>query len=46
VAARARMHALRDAPARSRELLGPDPELRRLAARQLFEQIGGLAKSG
>jgi hypothetical protein len=46
VAARARMHALRDARARSRELLGPDPELRRLAARQLFEQIGGLAKSG
>jgi hypothetical protein len=46
VIARARLHALRDARARPRELLGPDPELRRLAARQLFEQIGGLAMSG
>jgi hypothetical protein len=46
VAARARMHVLRDARARSRELLGPDAERRRLAARQLFDQIRGLAKSG
>src|SRR4029077_10608536 len=33
--ARARLHALRDAPVRSRALLGPDPERRRLAAIQL-----------
>jgi hypothetical protein len=46
VDARARLHALRDAPVRSRELMGPDPERRRLAAQQLLEQIGGLAKSG
>ena len=46
VAARARMHALRDAQARSRELLGRDAELRRLAAEQLFAQIRGLPKSG
>jgi len=46
VTARARMQALRDARVRPRDLLGPDAGLRRLAARQLFEQIGGLAKSG
>jgi hypothetical protein len=46
VTARAHLHALRDAPVRSRELLGPDPERRRLAAIQLLAQIGGLAKSG
>jgi len=46
VAARARMHALRDARARSRDLLGRDAELRRLAAEQLFAQIRGLPKSG
>jgi hypothetical protein len=46
VTARARLHALRDAPVRSRELMGPDPKRRRLAAVQLLEQIGGLQKSG
>jgi hypothetical protein len=39
-------HALRDAAVRSRELLGADPERQSLAARELLEQIGGLAKSG
>jgi hypothetical protein len=46
VDARARLHALRDAPVRSRELRGPDAARRRLAAIQLLAQIGGLAKSG
>jgi hypothetical protein len=46
VAARARLQALRDTSARPRDLMGPDPALRRQAARQLLEQIGGLAKSG
>jgi hypothetical protein len=45
VDARARLQALRDAPVRSPELGRPGPE-RRLAARRLLEQIGGLAKSG
>lgn len=46
VAARARMHSLRDAQARSRERLGRDADLRRLAAEQLFAQIRGLPRSG
>jgi hypothetical protein len=46
VAARARLQALRDTHARPRDLMGPDPEVPRRAARQLLEQIGGLAKSG
>jgi hypothetical protein len=46
VAARARLQALRDTRARPRDLLGPDPEVRRRAARELLEQVGGLARSG
>jgi hypothetical protein len=40
------MRSLRDAQARSRELLGRDIELRRLAAELLFAQIRGLPRSG
>jgi hypothetical protein len=46
VTARARLHELRDAPVRSRELMGPDPERCRLTAIQLLAQIGGRPRSG
>jgi hypothetical protein len=46
VAARARLLSLRDARTRTRDLMRSDADLRRQAARELLEQIGGLATSG